>query len=359
MDFSSPRPDQPGNGWSLSEKLFAVLMVGTVLGILALLHFRKPDRPAAERASRDAKQLDKVAAYLTRVETAVSPDSSGKMLQGGATVSAAGDAGTIAVRPSDEELRALQAAHPSGEQHSLRHPDGGSVARPESPPAAAATGPAARPPAPGRDTPLPDADSLSVFVPAKIGLAYQAGGRDAWPSWPDANQRNITGTAGVESLAAAFDLVDSSRARALTAALFRKGIAISFGDAADFAGEMSGSVAFFQSDPSQPAGQGRPVKPPEIKFNPAFLHEDPRVLAAALVHEATHFQQFLDGSLQHEHAWHSDHECDAWWNEAAFWDEARTQVGPIDTPLEQQFELGYRATLRGEAALKTLLTAIQ
>ena len=203
------------------------------------------------------------------------------------------------------------------------------------------------------------ADALSVFTPSKIGLPFRMKTEDVWTAWPDENLKNVTGSQGLEALSAAFDLVADSRAKTLTDDLVRKGIPVLFGTAAQFTGEMGNVIAFFQSSPGESITVGTPVTMPSITFNPLFLHEDPKVLATALVHEATHFQQFLDGSAWDRSRDAEDLEFQAWSNEAAFWEEARASVGPINTFLEQQSELAYRTALRGEAALRDLLIALE
>ena len=202
-------------------------------------------------------------------------------------------------------------------------------------------------------------DALSVFVPSILGLPFRMKAEDVWTAWPDANLKNITGSQGLEALDAAVELVASSRAGALVDDLIRKGIPLSFGTAEEFTGEMSRAIAFFQSRPEEAIAAGVPVTVPSITFNPLFLHEDPKVLAGALVHEATHFQQFLDGSIWDGSHTAVDLEFQAWSNEAAFWDEMRASIWPINTFLEQQSELAYRTALRGEAALRDLLTALE
>jgi hypothetical protein len=273
--------------------------------------------------------------------------------KGGASGGKNGE-GLIIARAGPEELEAARKAQPSSE--------------PERSPAQ----PAGRPVA----SPLPDAgvsseaapatyvsagsspENRSVFTPSRLGLALNVKHADVWTGWMDAQMRNITGTRGAEALTAAFEFVATSRASALTGDLVRKGIPIAFGEASDFTGDEANTIATFNFSSGESLGEEPPMQLPTITFNPAFLGEDPRVLAAALVHEATHFQQFLDGSLLDPATSHVDLELEAWWNEAAFWDEARASTWPANTFLEEQAELAYRTALRGEAALRDLVTAI-
>jgi hypothetical protein len=201
-------------------------------------------------------------------------------------------------------------------------------------------------------------DGRSRFVPARLGLPVLMGGVDVWSQWPDAHRRNIRGALGTALLESVFDAVSGSRAGRILDDLVRKGIEVSFGEPGQFGGALAGAVATFRYVTSaQPPAA--PPSPPAIIFNPAFLGEDPRALAAALVHEATHFQQYLDGSLLGAGGWSDEIEFAAWWNEAAVWDELRGASWPIDTTLEAEAEFMYRTALRGEAALKNVLSAFQ
>lgn len=200
-----------------------------------------------------------------------------------------------------------------------------------------------------------EAGGTAGGVPLFIGR-----GADLWTDWPDVNAKNITGTTGTEALSQAFDFVASSVAKAVTDDLFRKGAAISFGSALDFSGSLANAIAFFNY-----AGIGAfpstPSPLPFIKFNPLFINEAPKVLAAVLVHEGTHFQQFLDGTIS-EYLRGSktviDVEFRAWWNEAVYWQTVRTEFLPIDTTLEDEEEKGYQAALRGEGALRDYITPL-
>ena len=206
----------------------------------------------------------------------------------------------------------------------------------------------------------PDAfgtDGRSVFVPARLGLPLHMRGTDLWSGWPDVNQRRIIGTQGIEQLTEAFRLVSASRTASITDDLYRKGIAISFGEPSDFSGAMAHVIASFRfsSDAKPPPA---PAVMPVITFNPFYVRENPAVLGAALVHEGTHFQQYLDGTLLQPNWSIVETEFTAWSNEAAFWDEARGATWPFDTALEHEEEFGYHTVLHGEAALRDLLAAL-
>ena len=163
------------------------------------------------------------------------------------------------------------------------------------------------------------------------------------------NAKNITGTLGVQKLSDVFDLVANSTAKAITDDLFRKGISISFGDDCD-----PGAVACQIYYPSfQPPSE--PTVKPTIVFNPTYVNEDASLLAAVLVHEGTHFQQYLDGSSHHRLAGDLtvvDIEFRAFWNAAVYWGEIRTAQAPFTTVLEQDAEGLYQLAQQGEAALR-------
>ena len=195
-------------------------------------------------------------------------------------------------------------------------------------------------------------------MPSKIGLPVKSFSGNAWPDWPDVNQRNIQGTNGVASLTEALALVGQSRLRGVADALVRKGVAIAFGEPEEFLGRQAGALATFRFS-RQRTADGRPAEPPTILFNPQLLKEHPVVLAATLAHEGTHFQQYLDGELLDPGRPSSETEFDAWWNEAVFWDEVRSDAGPLNTPLEREAEFSYRTALGGEAALRNLLAAME
>lgn len=181
---------------------------------------------------------------------------------------------------------------------------------------------------------------------------------DLWTSWPDADLINISGTGGPKLLAA-FELIQDSIASSITDDLFAKGLSITFGPAATFdtGGDCAGAIACFgeingQTPPNTPAPM------PEILFNPDFIGEDAGLLAAVLVHEGTHFQQFLDGAIFDNTNSVVDIEFTAFWNEAVYWDKVRTPFLPIDTALEQELETAYQTALQGEAALRAFIDAL-
>ena len=225
-------------------------------------------------------------------------------------------------------------------------PGGGS-----SPPSSPPSEPPPSPPSPPLEPPLPGGGG---------GLILRARGTDQWTGWPDTNTRNITGTQGVELLGAAFDLVANSLASSVTNDLFRKGLSIAFGSPADFAGPLASAIAYFSfaGIVTMPA---TPDPLPFILFNPKFITEDPKVLAAVLVHEGTHFQQFLDGTtvdylLRNKTV--VDVEFTAWWNGAAFWQTVRGNFLPPATTVAFTNEAGYQAALQGEGALRDLITSL-
>lgn len=198
-------------------------------------------------------------------------------------------------------------------------------------------------------------DKLSVFVPSRLGLAFRTRGLDLWTEWPDVNRRNISGNVGTALLTGAFDLIEQSRARPIAEDLHRKGIGLSFGRPEEFTGAHAETVALFHF--SQEARPPAAPPTPMIVFNPAFATESPAVLAAALVHEGTHLQAYLDGSFWAGTS-NLELEFSAWWNQTAFWDEVRGSCWPPDTPLERELEFAYQTTIRGEGALRDMLAAL-
>lgn len=212
---------------------------------------------------------------------------------------------------------------------------------------------------PSADRHAPDAgtDGRSVFVPSRLGFPLQPRGTDVWSQWSEVYQRTITGTQGTGLLAQAVDIIEGSRMLSIAEDLVRRGVAVSFGDPDDFSEEQRGAVAIFRyADTDTPPSA--PSTAPEIRLNPKLLSEHPLVLAAALVHEGTHLQQYLDGTLLNASTSDPEIEFRAWWNEAAFWEEVRGKAWPIDTPLERELEFSYRAALHGEARLRELLEAM-
>jgi|GEM_PF-1672016 len=190
---------------------------------------------------------------------------------------------------------------------------------------------------------------------------YIPRGDDVWSAWPDDDLVNITGT-GAASLTAAFNLIAASETfDAITDDLFDRGISITFGAAADFdaGGICAGAIACF--GPSGLDGQVPPDTPdpvPFIIFNPDYITESAGLLAVVLVHEGTHFQQFLDFSLFDNTQSVIDTEFEAFWNEAVYWDGVRADFLPFDTDLEEESEFIYQTALQGEAALRTLIDSL-
>ena len=203
--------------------------------------------------------------------------------------------------------------------------------------------------------PPPLRDARSVFVPSRVGLRLVGRSADAWSQWPDTNARRITGPEGRAQLAEAFELVARSLATGIVADLERKGIPVSFGTAAAFNGDQAGMVATLSYATAKPPVMGTV---PEIVFNPLFLRERPEVLAAALVQEGTRFQQLLEGTLNDPARDTTDLEFVARWNAAAFWEEVRGRCWPFHGAPAQELEFDYRSGLRGEAALRDTLAAL-
>ena len=194
-------------------------------------------------------------------------------------------------------------------------------------------------------------------------FTYIARGDDSWTDWPDQNVKNISGTAGeILLLTTVFDTVATSSASFVTSDLFARGTSISFGDPADFTtgGICEGSIACHLFSPFfRPPAE--PGFAPVIIFNPTFSGEDPGVLAAVLVHEGTHFEQYLDGTaLEYADGTISviDIEFTAWWNAAVYWEEVRSQFSPIDTVAENTLEIGWEKAKEGEAALRDLIAPL-
>ena len=94
-----------------------------------------------------------------------------------------------------------------------------------------------------------------------------------------------------------------------------------------------------------------------ILLNPEFMNEDPGLLAAVIVHEGTHFQQFLDGELFDPSLSTPEVEFRAWVNEAVYWETVRAGFSPFDSPLAQQEETGYQVASLGEGALRDFLAS--
>ena len=337
--------------------------------IADLIPAMEPHRTASDAPRASATRAAREAAEAPPQEPAVdrAPDKPRKTAGAGEAVATPPHGGTqprIGLAGTPSEAQASSAVGASRSPNSSQ-PPGGSAG----PARAVSEGrrisgagiAGQRPSSPHAATPVPaaaaGADGRGVFVPARTGLGYHARGADVWTQWPDGNRRNIFGGADAARLNAAFDIAARSRASAITDDLYRKGVAIAFGEPSEFSGETHHAIALLQFPPGT-SPPGAPETPPVIKFNPVFLDADPLVLAGALVHEGTHLQQYLDGTLLDPDAPPLDTECAAWWNEAAFWDEVRGQAWPFDTVLELEAEFAYRAALHGEAMLKDVLAAL-
>ena len=186
-------------------------------------------------------------------------------------------------------------------------------------------------------------------------VEFQHRGTDRWRQWPDANFRNIVGDQGTDALNRAFELLQNSDAESIAADLFRKGIPILFGKAEDFS-QPGAPAAMFTYPDSRPPDA--PIPPPILTFNPKFLHEDPRVLAAVLAHEGTHFQQYLDGTLDDGSADETALETEAWNNGASAWQEVRRSAIGLNTPLVRDLEVGYQVARQGEGLLRDFVAAL-
>ena len=186
-------------------------------------------------------------------------------------------------------------------------------------------------------------------------LEFHNRGADVWKRWPDANRRNIVGAQGVETLNHALDLLQDSDAHAVAEDLFRKGIAIAFGEPSEFSGGHTHAAEFVYPDARPP---NEPIPPPTIRLNPAFLHEDPRVLAALLAHEGTHVQQYLEGALLLGSVEPVDLETRAWTNGAVVWQQVRRPALSLQTPLIRDMEVGYQIARQGEGRLRDFIAAV-
>ena len=151
----------------------------------------------------------------------------------------------------------------------------------------------------------------------------------------------------------------ASGASAITDDLTKKGIAISF-DATFFtSGAPCENAYACHSSPLLPP-PNEPSEKPFIVLNPILLSEDPSAVAAVLVHEGTHFQQFLDGSIHNEAAGNLtivDIEFRAFWNAAVYWGSVRSGLAPFNTQLTADLESLYNLALQGEAALRNEIAA--
>ncbi len=190
-------------------------------------------------------------------------------------------------------------------------------------------------------------------------FAYIARGGDLWTSWPDVNSLNIGGTEGIGSLAAAFQLISGSGVHTITDDLMRKGISLSFVDAFTFQQACGTAIACLQfCNPTICTPPDKPGRLPDIIFNPSYLDESPTVLADVLVHEGTHFQQYLDGRISNPQLGLVDIEFDAFWNQAVFWSEVRGTIGTIDTQGEHDMDTVYQLAQQGEGALRNAIAAV-
>lgn len=189
-------------------------------------------------------------------------------------------------------------------------------------------------------------------------LHYRHRGPDVWTHWPDATQRHVVGERGTLRLTRAMEVLAKSGANAIADDLVRKGVVVSFGDESEFAnaGEHATALLVYSTDDRPPF---RPRQVPVIKLNPRHAGEDPRILAAVLVHEGTHFQQYVDGTVFDPSHSTRDAEADAWVNGATFWQEIRTSEGlPWTSELARQEELSYQVARQGEGPLRDLIVAL-
>lgn len=186
-------------------------------------------------------------------------------------------------------------------------------------------------------------------------VEFQHRGADRWRRWPDANFRNIVGDRGTDALNQAFDLLQDSDAESITVDLFRKGIPMLFGDPEAFNDPTAPAAVFIYPDSRPP---DPPIPPPILTFNPKFLNEDPRVLAAVLAHEGTHFQQYLDGTLHEKTVDQTTLETEAWTNGAVAWQQMRRSALGLNTPLVRDMEVGYQVVRQGEGLLRDFVASL-
>ena len=209
-------------------------------------------------------------------------------------------------------------------------------------------------------TEAPTADAPPFVEPA----GFIDRGDDLWTNWPDLvpPAANITGDHAAV-LQAAFALLVGSVADPIADDLARKGIEVTFGPAASFA-QGSGNenaIAYFYFGGALTVNDvpDTPHPTPYIYFNPAYVGEAPGLLADVLVHEGTHFEEFLDGTAR-DYINHIvtivDVEFTAFWNEAVLWADIRAGFIPFDTPLELEEENVYQMAGRGEAYLRSAIT---
>lgn len=189
-------------------------------------------------------------------------------------------------------------------------------------------------------------------------LRYRPRGDDVWTHWPDASKRTIGGRRGVMHLTRAMDILAQSGAKAILEDLERKGILVAFGEESEFAdaGEHAAALLIYRDTDRPPF---TPRQAPALKINPKYVNEDPRVLAAVIAHEGTHFQQYLDGTLLDRSHSRRDAEADAWVNGAAFWQEIRNSEGlPLTSELARQEEVNFQMVRQGEGPLRDLIAAL-
>ena len=173
-----------------------------------------------------------------------------------------------------------------------------------------------------------------------------------WTAWPDENTVNISGT-GSAALLAAFNFAAATEASSITDDLTAKGISITFAGDEIFdreTGLCGGTVACFAYGTGF-VGQvpGPPDPLPVIYFNDDYIDESVESLAMVLIHEGTHFQQYLDLSAGSEGT--EDIEFEAFWNAAVIWGDIRSDVGTY-TSLEEQEEHFYLLAHESEASLR-------
>jgi hypothetical protein len=352
-------PVPPRRGLLLSEKLFLLLIIGS-LSVIVWLALRHERQPASKRGIT-SHQLSGLSSDRRQVSKFRAPGS------GSAGAGGADGEGMIVARDpielpaprrtSASKQRAVETLEAAPQQEPAQMADPAEMnlstvsvsAEIETPVTAAAV-----PVASG----LSQNQAFSLFVPSKIGLPIHLKEEEKWPGWEDVNRENVVGEHGTAVLHEVFDVVRGTRAGVLVEDLVRKAIPVSFGTASDFAEEPN-VIAVFEFASEKEAEIGGPGHHPQILFNPAFLNEDPRVLSAALVHEATHFQQFLDRSIFNQSIPRANLELEAWQNEAAFWEGVRGELVASHSALARQPELAYRTALRGEGALRDLLAALE
>ena len=171
------------------------------------------------------------------------------------------------------------------------------------------------------------------------------------------NELNIAGDIGVDLLTEAFSLISFSAVNAIANDLTARGIPLLFTDPGTFEAFCADAVACFIPSPnSEPPAT--PVPIPVLLFNPAYLDETPATIAAVIVHEGTHFQEYLDGRLYAAGRGTVDNEFDAFWNEAVFWQDTRASQSPFTTGLEEEEEAIYQTALQGEAELRDHIAAL-